>query len=239
MKNKIKLDPYQHKISFNDKGCKSVDLCFALCCKGWDINLAFEEYQQSIYKAEKYCIEDKGVCSKKKKPCPQLAYRLKKSKNGSCIYLDKDNRCKIYTQRPIVCRNFGCDNGFKLEPISIPVDALPLGEDIEICSFEGGLSLKTKFIFNPFLRLKKVSRTKGGVALTFQDIRSCKQRIANLIGQGFCLNKKATEHFLSKFNGQNALSFIKQSELKDLSKESFLHLVSCLINEEVLVGVFC
>lgn len=30
--------------------------------------------------------------------------------DGMCIYLDSDNRCTIYDERPDVCRRFGCDD---------------------------------------------------------------------------------------------------------------------------------
>ena len=29
---------------------------------------------------------------------------------GECIYLDKKNRCKIYKKRPLMCKNYYCDD---------------------------------------------------------------------------------------------------------------------------------
>ena len=133
MKDKIKLNSSKHTIYFENKGCHNISVCGALCCKSWDINLALEEYERGIYKAEAFCPHDRTPCSQQDKPCPQRAYRLKKNKDGSCLYLDNKNRCTIHSSRPIVCRNFICDSGFKIEPVcSVSQRA---EDDTEICSF--------------------------------------------------------------------------------------------------------
>ncbi len=236
MGDQIKLNPDQHKIYFKDKSCKPLDICKALCCRKWDINIAFEEYQQGVYQSEAFCTIDKLLCSKPDKSCPQRSFRLKKKKDGSCVYLDKENRCQIYATRPIVCRNFTCDNGFKLEPICAPSEGMV--DDSELCSFEGGLPLKTKFLFSPYLTIKKLTKRKNSIVLTFKDLTCCKEKTVELIGLDYFSRKKEISFLLRQFNGKNTLQAVYKKISKSLSKEAFLNLIVYLIDEKVLIGLF-
>jgi Fe-S-cluster containining protein len=236
MSDQIKLNPDEHKIYLKDKSCKPLRICKALCCRKWDINIAFEEYQQGIYKSEAFCTIDKLPCSKPNKPCPQRSFRLKKKKDGSCVYLDKENHCQIYAMRPIICRNFTCDDGFKIEPICSPSDSMV--DDSEFCSFEGGLSLATKFLFNPYFKIKKLSKKKNSIVLTFKDLASCKDKTVELMGLDYFSSKKEIAFLLKQFNGKNTLQAIHKKISKSLSKEAFLNLIVYLIDEKVLIGLF-
>lgn len=235
-KNQIELDSAKHEMYFKNKGCNNLDVCKALCCRGWDINLALEEYESGRYKSEPFCSKDKEVCSSLNKSCPHRSFRVKKNKDGGCVYLNKENVCSIYSMRPIVCRNFMCDNGFKLEPICSPIEDTT--EDIEICYFEGGLDLKAKYLYNPYLRLKKFSKAKNSMTLIFKDITSCKDKIVNLIGLDYFSKKKDIVYLLEQFNGKNNLSFIRKKLAKVISKDDFQNLIFYLIDEKVLIGLF-
>jgi len=71
-------------------------LCAAACCCEWVIGLSVEEYNSGLYKAEESSLS-------REKP-----YQLKKGIDGACIYLDDDSRCRIYENRPKVCRDYIC-----------------------------------------------------------------------------------------------------------------------------------
>ena len=235
-KDQIKLDSNQHKMYFENKGCNNLEICKALCCRNWDINLALEEYEAGNYEAEAFCSKDKKVCSSLNKSCPQRSFRLKKNKDGSCIYLNKENACNIHFMRPIVCRNFICDNGFKLEPICSPSEDIP--DDVETCYFEGGLDLKAKYLLNPYLKIKKFSKEKNSMVLIFKDITSCKDKTVNLIGLDYFSNKKDIVCLLEQFNGKNNLSSIRKKLAKIIAKDDFQNLIFYLIDEKVLIGLF-
>lgn len=41
-------------------------------------------------------------------------WMLPRKADGRCVYLDVNNRCRIYERRPRVCREFNCLCGYKL-----------------------------------------------------------------------------------------------------------------------------
>ena len=235
-KEQIKLDSTIHKMYFKNKGCNNLDVCKALCCRNWDINLALEEYETGVYESEAFCSMDKKVCSSLNKSCPQRSFRLKKNNDGGCIYLNKKNTCNIHSTRPIVCRNFICDNGFNLEPICSPCEDIP--DDVETCYFEGGLDFKAKYLFNPYLSIKNFFKDNNSMTLIFKDITSCKDKTVNLIGLDYFSNKKEIVCLLEQFNGKNSLLSIRKKSSKVISKDEFQNLIFYLIDEEVLIGLF-
>lgn len=42
-------------------------------------------------------------------PASYSHFVLKKREDGGCVYLDKHNKCSIYSQRPLSCRLYTCD----------------------------------------------------------------------------------------------------------------------------------
>lgn len=94
---------------------------------------------------------------------------------------------------------------------------------------------------NPFLSLKKTSKTKNVITLTLNDIRCCKKRIVSLKGFNYFKKQKDLIFFLKQFNGKSTLSAIlKKIKLYpsfDLSQQDFLNLILYFINEDILVGI--
>jgi len=232
----ITLAADKHAIYFSRKPCEALDTCKALCCRKWDINLARHEYEQGLYEAEVFCALDKKACLKKTKACPKKAFRLKKNVDGSCLYLNEQNRCKIYANRPIVCRNFSCDKGFTIEPVcSVSQGQL---DEVEICSFEGGLELKTKYLFHPYLQFKKIRKTKNSQQLVFRDITSCKDKIVTLLDLTAFASAKEAARFLKQFNGKNTTAAVLEKLSSKMRRQEFVNTTLYLIDEKVLVGVF-
>lgn len=231
----LKLNAKEHRLYFKTSDCADLSVCQALCCKKWDIHLAHEEAQQGIFKKEALCAVDKSRCTHPKQPCPHRSYRLIKNKDGSCVYLDTQNRCTIYSSRPIVCRNFICDNGFTITPVCAPREDADI--DAQICSFEGGLNLKMKYLANPYLKLKHFSKMKNSLRLEFRDITSCKTKKTDLIAMPFFKTQKETVKFLNYFDGRSTLSAISKKTSKDIGKGDFQNLILYLIDEGILVGM--
>lgn len=232
----IILNADKHEIYFSRKPCEALEACRALCCRKWDVNLAYHEYAQGLYEAEAFCALDKTLCLNKAKACPQRAFRLKKKPDGSCVYLDNQNRCAIYANRPIVCRNFSCDKGFSLEPVcSITSEQV---DEAEICSFDGGLELKAKFLTNPCLRFKKMKNAKNYQRLIFKDITSCKDKVVDLAGLRPFSGTKQAAYFLKQFNAKNTAAAVMKKMSSKLKRQDFINTVLYLIDEKVLLGVF-
>ncbi|MBN3041044.1 MAG: YkgJ family cysteine cluster protein [Candidatus Omnitrophica bacterium] len=232
----MKIIPEKHILKFKDKGCNNLDICKAMCCKKWDINLAYQEHKSKLYESEAYCSLDRKVCLKPLKSCPQVAYRLKKKDDGSCVYLDKNNRCRIYQKRPIVCRNFTCDNGFKLEPVcSIRQEQ---DEDVEILSFDAGISLDDKFMLNPYLKLKSFKKEDNGMKLFFTDITSCKDKKIILKGITYFSTKKEAASLLGQFKKPSRLKSVLEKLSIKLSKQDLITLINFLTDEDILIAVF-
>jgi Fe-S-cluster containining protein len=74
--------------------------CGAECC---DVSTPFNmEDIKRIKKKYKKLL--RGV---KLVPTQADAYSLQKRGNKQCVFLDKNKRCKIYEDRPQICRDFG------------------------------------------------------------------------------------------------------------------------------------
>lgn len=74
------------------------------CCKLFYINLNKEEYKSGRYKTIFDTYKKFKNFSKARK---YGAIFLAKKENDDCIYLE-NNFCKIYQDRPIVCKGFFC-----------------------------------------------------------------------------------------------------------------------------------
>jgi len=70
--------------------CKACN--HTLCCKKYRVDLTVEEINSQSYKMT---IEDSKIALPKD--------------NNACIYLEQD-QCSIYSNRPMVCVEYNCDN---------------------------------------------------------------------------------------------------------------------------------
>ncbi|MFA5049405.1 MAG: YkgJ family cysteine cluster protein [Candidatus Micrarchaeia archaeon] len=104
---------------FLDKKCNATGACSkcqANCCKSYLIALTSFDLRR-IYKktnsldffttinADNFdtCLAQSFILFEKDAP-KEYFLVLSRKKNGSCIFLGKDNLCAIYNERPIVCR---------------------------------------------------------------------------------------------------------------------------------------
>jgi Fe-S-cluster containining protein len=240
MKNPLTLKPNNHTILFNPDCDQMTAVCRAMCCRGWDINLAFDEYKTGIYKTQRFCARDKSKCYKKTNNCAFLSFRLERKKDDTCVYLDKKYRCSIYSSRPLVCRNFSCENGFKLDPICSP--AQTPSKDIEICSFEQDTTSNTKFLVNPYCKLKACRTIKNNIILVYKDLRYCKDIAVVLRGMASFFKAEEINFLFKQFSSAAKLSTVKNklsAKFKHpVNQRHLTTLITTLINQDLLSNVF-
>lgn len=76
--------------------------CNAACCK----QFGNHEYAVALFPDEHYLGEiEISQDALGGKALPYV--------NGKCIYLDNNDKCTIYLNRPQLCRNFNCCDGYK------------------------------------------------------------------------------------------------------------------------------
>jgi len=78
--------------------------CAAPCCRApYRVYLSYKERKSGKYEYEMLY--------------PEGGQTVLKQVNGHCLYLDPDQYiCKIYSERPSVCRSYGCTGDDRLTP---------------------------------------------------------------------------------------------------------------------------
>lgn len=88
-------------------GASPCHLCHANCCKqnGHDYAVLLEEHEWPRFAPFCEAVRiDAGTFARVERLLP---YR-----EGRCQFLDADDRCTIYEDRPVNCRRFECAAGF-------------------------------------------------------------------------------------------------------------------------------
>ncbi len=83
-------------------------LCAAACCRNWTINLTWDEYDAGLYDALARVSYSEDTDGAGNLIGSYETYELQQNMDGRCVYLDDDCRCRIYEQRPRVCREYTC-----------------------------------------------------------------------------------------------------------------------------------
>jgi hypothetical protein len=119
--------------------------------------LSAEEHASGQYNSEAFCHLTVKACRDTARPCLNRRYRLSKRVDNSCVYL-QDSCCGIYDNRPQVCREFQCKNGWDLSRVISNNEAFPdskpsptKGED-----FIGRLTEDAVFVPHPILKVHAV-----------------------------------------------------------------------------------
>lgn len=92
--------------------------CAAVCCKGAYNFISLTEAEArsgryAYYSPVEGCSCE--MCTEMRKR--GIRYTLARRRDGTCLYLDGENRCSIYENRPEVCRKYTCkDVDFVIRP---------------------------------------------------------------------------------------------------------------------------
>jgi len=172
------LDGKKRKILFRGKCLNVLNLCQAMCCREWAVSLSNDEFNSGKYKTKKFCVPTNKDCLRQKADCLNIRYEILRKKDGSCIYLTQQNRCAVYHERPQVCRDFSCRNGWRLSFV-VPAKNKKR-QDKErrqgVTGFPVKLLKETMhFLPNPLIKLKTIfySPKKKEVFLVMKAIGIC------------------------------------------------------------------
>ena len=158
----FEIDGVHRKILFHGE-CETMrPVCRALCCREWDVGISAEEHASGRYEAEVICVLTEKACPTPSLPCVDRRYRLGRRDDRSCVYLEND-RCRIYGERPRVCRDFSCQSGWRLASVfaaegSPSEGGLPVGTPPPPTKAEAvaRLTEDMTFVPHPLLRLHTV-----------------------------------------------------------------------------------
>ena len=245
---KLKLDAKNKRIFFGNGNCDEVrDLCEAICCRTYDVNLSEEEFRSGKYKARAACRLTGKECENKDSSCINRQWWLERRPGGSCVYLGKDNRCSIYSDRPEACKKFHCKEGWQ-----ISFAYLPRGRKAEKERKKGldGYIMKTlkddmKFIANPLTRLKTLFYSREKKELHFiKDVANKCGLVTSrrdFVNPG--LGDKALMDLVTFFDGTRDLEAVRQDMNKKLdtalSKEDIYRIVWLFNLEGLIIFKHC
>ena len=233
--SKIPFDPANRRIILDGSNCLDVlDTCQAMCCRGaFNIDINREEFESGKYEAEQFCLLTAKECQNDKVSCASRKYRLKTKPDGSCLYLDDENKCSIHGDSPDACREFICTGGWKI--------------DFDFAACDKKLKMKREplngdmvFVPNPLVRVKTIFYSKERKEVTF--VKNIISKCGSITKRHGNVNQaeadKVLLRLLSLFDGQIKLKDIKELIEKkfdlDISGKEFDAMV-WMLNEENLI----
>jgi len=154
---RVEIDGTQRKVVFHGDCFEMHAVCRAMCCREWEVGISAEEYASGLYEAENVCTLTDKVCSHASRQCINRKYRLGKSEDKSCVYLE-ENRCRIYDERPRTCREFLCKGGWRLASV-FPANSAPLDKKSSTLTKETFVERLTEdmtFVLHPLLKAHSV-----------------------------------------------------------------------------------
>ncbi|MDD5672597.1 MAG: YkgJ family cysteine cluster protein [Chitinivibrionales bacterium] len=217
------------------------DLCQALCCRRWSIPLTKEEYQSGRFTAEKICTADNSPCGGISDDCKQRLFRLKPGSDNACSYLSAENKCRIYEQRPQVCKKFSCADGWTIGPIrGKPVETPGTAPDNRD-GLPGNLSDDLVFEHHPFFKLKTVFCAPGTpeAVLVIKPAGKC----CVVSNRAALADDGITEALLVRsyalINGTYSLgaieTILRRENGQSLSKRTFSEMVRALARNRLII----
>jgi hypothetical protein len=241
--NRHTLDAKSRKLVFNGPCLEVLPECSAMCCRKWDVCLLPPEYASGQYDAEVLCEEDNSPCHEKTGFCIHKHYRLKKREDGSCVYLNEESACSIYQQRPGVCRDFSCSNGWQLTNIASSLQGqsdtegavfVPRDEPDQECM------VKVVFMPNPLIALKTVfyEAPKKQAILVVKHISKCTVTSVKRKVDAGQLTDEQIVRMYGLFNGKSTTEVLMTSvpDLK-IHSNAFMELTGLFFSVQLLVPI--
>lgn len=213
-----------------------------MCCRvPWRISISLEEYRTSLYIAEQICRLTNKICDKQVATCINRNYQLKKNADGACMHLDENSQCKIYKNRPKVCRDFVCQGGWRLNSV------FPAGTDdqtpvvkLEKKAFLGRLTDDMTFVSHPLIKLHAVCNVKlrGEIVFIKEMVGTCGKFNTRDSFQCRQLDDDLLLRLIREFDSKDTLQKIRQrfcdQRAVSLTKEEFDEIV-WLLNKHSIV----
>ncbi|MCX5751959.1 MAG: YkgJ family cysteine cluster protein [Candidatus Saganbacteria bacterium] len=237
----MQLNAKERRLFFNGPCLDELSMCQAMCCRQWDVNLSLEEVQSNKYQLESICFVTKKECESPEKECLNRSYRLKKKENGDCLYLGEDSKCSIYNERPKVCRDFTCKDGWRLADVVRPSDSKEDFDQKRAENVAAKLKGDMRFVLNPFNQKAEIfySPKKEEIVAVVERPDKCCLVTSRFPFPHFKFTSNQLAAFLDLFDGKNNLDkvlsgFNAQFNL-DLPVKVFYLLISSLLSKGIIV----
>ncbi len=156
--SRVEFDGSKGRVVFHGDCDDMRPVCRAMCCRhAWWIGLSQEEYASGRLQSDVICSLSDKACHDLVPACSHRRVQLAKRPDKSCVYLEND-RCGIYDQRPVVCREFQCQGGWQLGSISPAPDSPAGGQPAALAreTFLQRLTDDITFVPHPLLRVHTV-----------------------------------------------------------------------------------
>ena len=174
---RVEIDGRRRKVTFHGNCFEMHEVCQAMCCCEWEVDISSDEYASGLYSAESICSFTKKACSNGSLPCINRGYLLSKKEDKSCIYLE-GNQCSIYVDRPRTCRDFQCSGGWRLGSVFSAHNSSPPDKTALISAKESFLEHLTGdrvFVLHPLVRLHTLFylKERGEIIFVKEMVGSC------------------------------------------------------------------
>lgn len=175
--SKLVFDGKNKKVIFHGSCFDLLQVWEAMCCREWDLPLSLLEYESGLYQADKICLLTAKECNEGKNNCIDRIYHLKKKEDGSCLFLDDNNKCSIYENRPRVCRKFHCQRGWSMSPVPADNDIKESNSIMCKEKFIERLRDDSVFILQPLLRMTSLIYLEemGEILFVKERVGKCKK----------------------------------------------------------------
>jgi Fe-S-cluster containining protein len=240
----VVLDGKKKQILFKGNCLQVNKFCQAMCCRSWNIVVSLQEFRSGSFDAEVFCVLNNKECLNKKINCMNRSYRLKKKKDGSCIYLNSKNSCLIYAKRPQVCMDFSCKDGWELHSQASVANrdkpGTKKGKTLNDYLMEN-LKFDMLFVANPLIEAKTLFyfKEKGEIVLMAKIFGGCDWSPFKMEFHNCPLDDKGLLYLIGLFDGRNILSDILRSVNEkfnlNLSEAGFARIVGLLLQHNLII----
>jgi Fe-S-cluster containining protein len=219
-------------------------LCKGFCCRVYKIiPISVDEYQSGLYdEVDIFCSLSEKQCTNNTYTCIYRNFLLKRKEDGSCIYQNSSNKCRIQEHKPGVCRNFSCQGGWRLTSV-FPLEGQnkSFGTKIEKEDFIERLRDEMIFILHPLLKLHTVFYLKTKEEIIF---------VKEMIGMCGKFNTRETFHhpqldddlliaLINLFGSKDTLKDIRErfcdQQTVNLTKKEFYEIVWLLNKHNIIL----
>jgi Fe-S-cluster containining protein len=243
--DKYQLSMQEYRLRLHGNSCEECrSVCQALCCRyPWKVNLDKEEFSSGQYDAFQFCSLLNQLCDKPNIACEFRSYLLNKKEDGSCIYLDQNNLCSIYENRPEVCRETVCTYTFNLSPVMKRKSLNKTNHNIIVAKDNDPKFLSEVIIPHPFVRLLAIfiNKDKSRIYFLKELIRNCGKFYTSSDFHYYPLSEDQFMLLCHLFDKKERLDQIyeefQQVTNTSLSIKEFMDIINLLLEEKVIIKV--
>ncbi len=241
--SKLSINPETRQLFIGGKCPDAVSACGAICCRSWNVLLDSSEIESGEFESEMTCLVSNNPCCMCQDVCVNRFSRLKKTSNGSCIYLGHDKLCSIYEKRPLVCQSFNCFGGWDLQTAKADPD-VQITESERFRKYSlTGFSDGMIFVANLHEKLKAVffSRELSELVFVKKHISKCGVVTQNDSFEFRAMTEDMISYIIGECDGEKNIGNIIQS-LKDKfenppKREELAEMITLLCRQKLLVFV--